>query len=200
MQFLIYSLQFLITTIKTDIKILTCGKGAYCSNYKVPLGLWFLLATWFWPLRSFVEASRYCGIPPALLSCLVKKALTAENRVILQAEGEGCQQGARPSLLSSCQTRKRCWPVFEGDNRFALYCCASLPCQAADGEKSGSSAGTAMPAHLGWGHRPDGKELLAALLLKCCSEGGKPTPGRGYLPTRALRTQPSAALRSRLKS
>ena len=128
-----------------------------------------------------------CWSLQVLLNCPVKKALTAEKRATWQAEGEGCQQGARPSLLSSCQTRKRCSPLFEGDNRFALYGCVSLSCQAGDGEKSGSSAGTAMPAQV-WRER-----ALSSIVAKMLFGGWETCSGQRL---RACRGSADTAERS----
>lgn len=103
----VYILQFLTTTIKTDIKILTCGRGAHCSGYKAPLGL----------LVSPCELIFTCEIicwslqvpwhfPGNFLNCLVKKVLTAAKRAVWQAEGAGASMG--PSLPSPHHTKKRC--------------------------------------------------------------------------------------------
>lgn len=110
-------MQLLIITTKTYIKIWTCGKGASCPNYKVLLDWLVSPCDLVLPLSPFVEVSQYFGISLALLDHLVKKVLIFLSQ---EEEGEGCQQGARPSLLFSHQTRKHCSPLKET---------RSLPCK-----------------------------------------------------------------------
>lgn len=129
---------------------------------------WFLLVTRFLPVRSFAGVSRYRGIFLALLNCLVKKELTEQRELYGKQRERAASTGL--SLLSphlACvQRRQQVCPV--------RLC--RPHCQAREREKSGSLAGAAMPACLGWGHRSDSKELSVGLLPKRCLEGGKAAP------------------------
>ena len=95
---------------------------------------------------------------------------------------KAASQGPRPPLPPPRQARKRRW--------LCLKETTGSPRQAADREKPGSSTGPAMPARLGRGQGPDGKELSAALWWPGQQEGAV---GRGALWHGGAQRGPAAA-------